>query len=286
MISLITAVVDDVLERYLDTFQEIVIEKTSLVSEVLLPKMDSEVGFRQEWVKDGITFKMFGAAHHLWETKGQAPALICLDHALGLHAGIDEASNDYVFLSDPDVFFYTTIDEFYYTLMQTYDLNLIGLSHFSAVTEAFGFFPNVFNMMFRKEDAPSKDWLSDLLTLNNVAINKELDAKTSVAGKYLMPGKLPKMESYYPNPKGHFETGSVFLIWAKQQNWRWLSFQTTNVHLYTTKFYRSSFGLRDRFKQEKLVYHATNGSTKRHTHQDFLKAYNDRHNDNSNRNLQ
>jgi hypothetical protein len=176
-------------------------------------------------------------------------------------------------LSDPDVFFYTSVDKYYYEMMTKHNLNLIGLSHFASVTEAYGFFPNVFNMMFKKQECPGPNWLIESLTLRNVSINAELNDDTKVPGKYLCPGKLPGMEHYFPNPDGHYETGSVFLIWTKQQNWRWVSFQTIDVYNYTTAFYRSSFGLREKLGKEKLVYHATNGSTKAKSHNQFLENF-------------
>lgn len=273
MISLVTVIVDSILERYFGTFEKTICDETKLITEVILPKVDSEEGYYKEWSARGIKFKMFGARHYLWDTKHQTPNLICLDHAMGLHAGIDASNNDYIMLSDPDVFFYTSVDQYYYNTIKKYNLNLIGLSHFSSVTEAYGFFPNVFNMMFNKQDCPNSDWLKETLTLKNVSYNKELNYDTKVSGKYLMPGKLPGMEQYYPNPNGHYETGSVFLIWAKQQNWRWLSFQTSDVHNYTTAFYRSSFGLRENLGKQKLIYHATNGSTKKETHEKFLNNF-------------
>lgn len=273
MISLVTVVVDSVLERYFETFEKTICDETKIVTEVVLPKADADEDFYKEWTSRNIKFKMFGAKHHLWETKRQSPTLICLDHAMGLHAGIDAANNNYVMLSDPDVFFYTSVDQYYYDAMQKYKLNLVGLSHFSSVTEAYGFFPNVFNMMFKKQECPDQNWLAEELTLKNVSRDEELKSNTKIPGKYLMPGKLPGMQHYFPNPDGHYETGSVFLIWAKQQNWRWLSFQTSDVHNYTTAFYRSSFGLRENLGRNKLIYHATNGSTKKETYQAYLDNF-------------
>ncbi len=288
MISLISVVVDSVLERYFDTFKKAIIQDTRIINEVILPKVDSTLSFDKEWIDRGIKFRMFSARQRLFKVK--SPNLICMDHAFGLHAGINEAANDYVMLSDPDVFFYTNIDEFYYQMMQQYNLNLIGLSHFSAVTEAFGFFPNVFNMMLRKSECPPKTWLEDKFTLRKMSYQEELKDEVPIPGMFLVPGEMDGYQHEFPNPKGHYETGSNLLIWAKQANWRWMSFQTTDCHNYSTQFYRTNFGLRKNLGRQKLVYHATNGSVKTYNYEDFLEALrgreNDRLNNDSNSDLQ
>lgn len=284
MISLVTVVVDSVLERYFDTFKKTVCRDTSLVNEVILPKVDSSGPFEKEWTERNIKFRMFSARQNLFRV--QSPNLICMDHAFGLHAGIKETTNDYVMLSDPDLFFHTKIDEFYYQMMQKHNLNLIGLSHFSAVTEAFGFFPNVFNMIFRKSECPGADWLSDKFTLRKMSYREELKDDTPIPGMFLVPGEIDGYQSEFPNPQGHYETGCNLLLWAKQRNWRWMSFQTTDCHNYTTQFYRTNFGLRQNLNREKLVYHATNGSVKDYNYKDFLEAFNARYDNDSNGDLQ
>lgn len=271
MISLVAVVVDSILERYIDIFQNTICTKTKLINEVILPKVDSNNSYKKEWINRGIKFKMFGAKQNLFAV--ESANLICLDHGLGLHEGISASTNDYIMLSDPDIFFYTSIDEFYLNMMQKYALNLIGLSHFSSVTEAFGFFPNVFNMMFRKSECPSSEWLKDKFTLRQVSYRGELNDDTPIPGKFLVPGQLEGYQFYFPNPSGHYETGSNLLIWAKQNKWKWMSFQTNDCHIYTTNYYRTNFGLRERLEKIKLAYHATNGSTKTCTYQDFLQAY-------------
>ena len=91
-------------------------------------------------------------------------------------------------------------------------------------------------------------------------------------GKYLIPGPLCPEE--FPNPEGAFDVGCNLFLWAKAQNWRWLSFYRdggvfpkTNDEYgfkeliypmnYTTAEYRTNFGLEKDLGKQELLYHRT-----------------------------
>ena len=85
-----------------------------------------------------------------------------------MHECIDKASQPYIFLCDPDIFFYTAVDEFYYNALQSLQLDIIGASHHSATEIAQGYFPWHGNLLVEKEklvglSKEEKDFLRSLL---------------------------------------------------------------------------------------------------------------------------
>jgi hypothetical protein len=66
----------------------------------------------------------------------------------------------------------------------------------------------------------------------------------------------------FPNPKGNFGTGVYLWLWAHQQNWKWLAFQTTDVFSYTTSYNRSNFKIKEKIPKQKLIYHGVSGTIK------------------------
>lgn len=269
MISLITACFDS-LKPFLEILFQSVLERTELIDEVVLPCGDKEEGYLEEWQVGRVKFVKFGSKQHVFNVG--SPATICLDHAFNLHAGIDRAKNDFVLMSDPDIFFYGATDKFYMDLLEKYSLNYIGVSHPAAITQSFTYFPNILNCMGRKSEFPDKEFLKDKLYLDYVFPDECRGQHVSLAGKFLAPSPLPDLASEFPNPTGHYETGCNMVLWAKKQNWRWLSFQTGDCFNYTSQYYRGSVKV-ERLQRVKLIYHATNGSTKPENLRRFQEAY-------------
>lgn len=274
MIS-VCAVTVNSLGNFNELFIENIKTQTELVNEVIFVNNTAEDSDHyREWTEGSIVFKEFGPNLVLREHYHRSPNGICVDHAVGMHKAISKATNDYVFMSDIDVFFYNKLDRFYYDTMQKYDLNYVGLSHFSALQEAFTFFPNVFSAMVRKSDLPTEEFLKDKLVIKDVYFPQTWIDENSdfcFAGQYLMPGKIKGLSQEYPNPDGHYETGAPLYLWAKEENWKWLAFQTSDVHIYTSKFCRGNIKV-PAMPKEQLLYHATNGSEKPEVLEKFLAA--------------
>jgi len=168
-----------------------------------------------------------------------------VEHALALHECIKRASNEHVLLHDPDVFYYVPADDFFYRLMTKYDLNAIGVSHSGSTGRAFTYFPYLSNILLKKSELPNDDWLN-----GRIIDDKRLLRK----GKFLIRTRIPEFESIFPNPNGDFDTGSFLWLWSYQNNWKWLAFQTADARLYTTKYYRGSVKVKEKFGNQKLLY--------------------------------
>lgn len=251
MITLCTVTLDRI-KKYEDILIESVFKNTKLISEVVLADNDRADG-KQEWVQNGIKFKKIGSKIAGFDACGD-------QHALGLHAAMSEATNDLVYWCDPDIFFYSSVDQLYYELKTKYELNVVGCSHHSATELAGTFFPWHGNLLVSKKDLPPTTWMDNNLRLK---------------GKYLLAGAGIEFNEKYPNPKGNFDTASALWLWGHEQNWKWLSFQTLDAHLYTTKYYRGNSKLKDRLPMEKLIYHAVSGSIEVEKWNNFKKAYDD-----------
>lgn len=174
-------------------------------------------------------------------------------HPLAMKAAIERASNDLVLLCDPDIFFYAPVDKIYLGLMEKYDLNYIGAAPHLAIEYSSKFFPNILCMLTRKSCLPDEDFLPQF------------------KGEYLRGDRDDSLAPNFPYPNGLFDTGVYLYLWAEQNKQKWLSFYPSDIHLYTTKMYRTNFKLKDRIPQNKLFYHATGGSRKTHFDK-FLKA--------------
>jgi hypothetical protein len=271
----------DRLKRYLDILYNSIYEHTSLINEIVIVKVDEKPDFKQEWQTNGINFKLIGYQKNIFLPiqsnlydkllENENPAMVCLEHALALHQAIDHATNDLVMLCDPDVFFLSEVDKIYLDLFEKHNLNIIGISHHSAVCRAESFFPTVINSMFRKSSLPGEDYLREFLTSkNSLAINateadKAQQQDVPLPGKILIPSNVTGLVDVWPNPNGYHETGCNLLLWAKEQNWNWLSFQTMDCRLYTTGYCRGNIKT-PKLKKQNLMYHAMN-STRGHPYE-------------------
>lgn len=242
MISICTVILNR-LQPFLDINIESICEKLTYVNEVLICNVEQDSSYDQEKTINGKTFKYFGGKQNLFQVSDAIS--ICAQHAFGLHMAIERATNEFIWLSDPDIFFYNTVDAIFLNLIESYNLNCIGISHQNAINEAFGFFPTITNLIVRKKDLP-----------DNTYLKKELPLNFEVPNKYLFPGRANIEDEFYYNPKGHFETGCNLVPWAIKQNWRWLSFQTLDCSSYSTLPYRNQPRLNIKLPKQKLLYHS------------------------------
>jgi len=231
---------------YFEIFKESIANRTKLVSEVLIARVDREPSFEESWTENGISFTQFGVM------ESRRPQQ-CYEHGLGLHKCIERSKNDYLLFCDIDIFFYTAIDEFYFNLLEEYKLSIVGTSHSACTRYCWTYFPYVGSLMVRKKDLPDDDFLK----------GKILDDIGNVRnGKYLMRVKDKEVipAGKYPNPSGDFDTGAYLWYWAHLNDWKWLSFQTMDVHNYYELYNRGNVKLPKKFEKRKLLYHATSAT--------------------------
>jgi hypothetical protein len=252
MISLCTVTLD-CLEKYFEKiFLDSILRKTKLISEVLLAKVDAEKSFYKEWQVGSIKFIKFGCPNY--QIHG-------IQHAIGLHECIDRAKNDYIFLSDPDLFFYNAADEIYFDLMKEHNLNIIGCSHHHSVEHSATFFPNQISLLVRKNDLPTPKFLENKLKIRGYKSEEnQVNLKTNFPGKYLIPGAIPEYVDLFPNKNGLFETGCNLWIFNKERNWKWLAFQTLDCNTYSTLYHKCNLKI-PRPQKQKLLYHCNHGTT-------------------------
>lgn len=272
MISLCTVVKENH-RNYLKIFCESVIENFKIVNEVLIMNVDQDTTYKESWEEKNIRFEVRGAKmDHFFV--GCATSY-CAQHALALHEAINIAKNEYVLLSDPDIFFYTSIDEFYLSLIKKYNLNIIGMSHSMAINESCTYFPNVLNFMAKKSDLPPNDYMLNLKFDGGkgTVIPKHENLESRIIAKWLFPNTPKEKEHLFPKPDGDWETGCNLFLWSQENNWRWLSFQTTDCFLYTTQYYRANFKITDKIPKIKLLYHTVNSATQPKNYQRFVDEY-------------
>jgi hypothetical protein len=134
----------------------------------------------------------------------------------------------------------------------------------------------VLNCLLRKSEMPDNSFLEKELTLHNSTPElKDSVENISLKGKFLVPTLMPGTEKYFPNPEGHYETGCQLVIWAKEHNWKWLSFQTSDCYNYTSQYYRSNFAIKDKIERRKLLYHVMHGASMSERFEIYLERLND-----------
>jgi hypothetical protein len=259
MITLCSVLLNTI-QSYKDILIESILQKTKLISEVIFANNSIKVGYYKEWIERNIIFKEYGSQEDL-------PAKDCGNqHAFGLHYAIDRTTKEYIYLCDPDIFFYTAAEEFFFDVMKKHNLQAVGASHHSAAQLAGTFFPWHGNIIMKKSDLPDKDFLKDNLL---------------VKGKYLMAGTGSDQAEVFPNPSGNFDTASALWLWAKNKDWKWLSFQTLDSHTYTTQYFRGNVKIYDKFKKQNLFYHAVSGAISKEAWEPFRDTYMELKNDNT-----
>ncbi len=278
MISVVSVYLTAI-EDYVDVLAKSIAERTSLVKEVILANSVAE-DFEETWTVNGIKFTKFGS---LQLSQFGNRYQCSIEHALSLHSCLDRATQDYILFCDPDSFLYTDTDQFYMDMLNNYDLKMVGVSHNSATNHAFTFFPYVYNSLIKRSDLPGEDWMKGKLWKRNgffrpVDERKDLHEVPDepADGKYLLPAPIMEYCDQFPNKNGLYDTGCNMHLWFKENGWKWLSFQTTDCHLYTTQYYRGNFKMKDKLPRRKLCYHSVSGSACRPEDLAKLKeAYND-----------
>jgi hypothetical protein len=250
MISLCSVLLEKI-KHYEEIFIKSILSKTKLISEVIFINTDLSVNTYKEWTARGIKFKRYGNIEAV-------AGMPCGDqHGIGLNVAIEKATNDTVYLCDPDIFFISAVDEFFYDLKTRYDLQAIGCSHHSATELCGTFFPWHGNIMMAKKDLPDNTWLKGNLKVS-----------------WLEAGAGHHKKDLYPNPNGNFDTASAMWLLAHEKNWHWIAFQTHNAHLYTSKYYRGNAKIKEKLKPQELLYHAVSGAIEVEAWEPFLKTYN------------
>lgn len=182
-------------------------------------------------------------------------------HALGLHACIDKVETPYIFFTDPDLFYLSNVDEFYLSILKEFDLDYVGCSHHSALSNGYGYFPYVMSSLVEKSKLPPPDWMKGYLKFRGSIFPEQLkedDDYPLADGKYLLPSPIPDFYQKLPNAKNArlFDTGNSLCLYGVENNWKWLSFQTLDCHLYNTHYYRSNLKIRKKFLQQNLLWHS------------------------------
>lgn len=240
-----------------------------VANEVIIVHIDAEDFYEKTWVENGIEFKQFGYPllevwpNRNWNVLGNG-------HALGIHACVDKAQGEYLLFTDPDLFFYTSVDAFYLDLMEKHKIDYIGISHHAAMTQAFTWFPCLTNCMVKKSALPDKDFLKGYLkVVSALHINNlddvNIDDAELMNGYWALQGPIKGFWDKFPNKDlspsfGLFDVGCNLYLWSLEKNWRWLAFQTTDCHSYNSVYNRSNFGLKEKFKKQNLLYHLISGS--------------------------
>lgn len=271
MITLCT-VAPEGYEEWVETLLASILEVSQHVTKVLIakPVHSEDTSTIEEYEKKNIHFKKFHAPINRGEH----------GHSLGLHACIDRVETEYIFFCDPDVFWYTAVDDLYLKLMDKYGLQYVGCSHHSAVANAYSYFPYVMNSLVKKKDLPDANFLKGKLKFRHGCIMVEQlgdeESYTEFAdGKYLVSSPIPGLWDKFPNvkPDVFFDTAINLCYWGMEQNWRWLAFQTFDAHDYTTKYFRGNFKINDRIPFQKLIYHDVRRTpaAMRETYENFKK---------------
>jgi len=263
MITVCTVTLDAIKANFEVYFQSVT-NRTKLVSEVLVAHVDKTHDYYDECIINNIIVKQFGIKgfnERLWQG---------IEHGLGLHACIDRSTNDWLLFHDPDVFFYEPVDEIFYNLSLQNSLDIVGVSHPCATLLAYSFFPYLSCSLVNKNKLPSSEWLKGkIFSCDEPTIRMD--------GKYLIRmNPIKETLNDFPNPKGDFDTGSYLCLWAKQNNWSWLSFQTMDIHNYYMSYNRGNKIKSLKLPKTKLLYHQTSCTSENINElNNFLRAWED-----------
>jgi hypothetical protein len=277
MITLIT-VVPNIPEYNYDAYAQVMIDsllrRTRQVSRVIIANTQEVED--ASWVKILKTYEVRGV--HFTELF--VPVLsYAQSHALGLHTALNHVRTEYVMFCDPDVFFCTAAEEVYLDAMTRHNLTYVGCSHHAAVSNAYGFVPYLVNSLVRVKDLPPPNYLKGQLRLTGILTmekyyeeidNLAAEPEISADGMWLVPGPIPHLHHVLPNvkPEALYDTGVNLCLYALENNWRWLSYQTIDTRNYTTKYRRGNFKTNDKQVSQKLIYHAVRSGVT-----EFSEAY-------------
>ena len=264
------------MEDYIHVLGRTISKHCRHVKEVIFAKVDAySIGPVRQWRSQGIDFKILD--HPLTtdpDPKNRSFLLMVAGHGSGLHHAIDNATQEYVWLTDPDVFLFSSVDDLYLSLMEKHNLGIIGISHFTPQQQCYLDFPCVTNCLLRKGSLPPPEWLAEELGIySGMKPSDKIRKLAASPGEYLLPGPNSHYGEF-PSPDGMFDVGFNLWFWGKQNNWKWLSFYRdaglfpiNNEQYgfrdlvypmnYTAADYRTNFGLQDDLGQQELLYHRT-----------------------------
>jgi len=256
MISLCTAFIEG-MEEYLPILLESILNRTKLVSEVVVSMNDQPADYYEETVADrGVVIKKIGWPHAHKRTAFDPGN----QHALGLHNAIERSTRDHLLFCDLDVFFYSAAEEVYLRLMEKHNLQACGCSSHAAVQIATTFFPWHGQVLVKRADLPDQDFLKGKIWMTCGDGDSEgKPCKTRFDGKYLQMFAIEGLTEMFPNPEGGFDTASYLWLWAHQQQWRWFAFQTIDCHHYTTRYSRNNCKIIEKLPAQDLIYHRVSG---------------------------
>lgn len=276
MISICTVTYGN-MDDYTHVFVDSIRCRTRHVTEVVIVKVDApQDGLINEWRQGQIHFRVIGynLLNHLQGYKSSAWAYMVCGHTFGLHHALENSTGEYIWFSDPDLFFLNTVDQIYLDLMSKHNLDIVGISHFNAKEQSYGYFPCVINCLVKKADLPDSDWLEDQLWIRSgMQLIENPQPLIPTPGKFLISFPIPEFQDQFPNPHGMFDTGCNLWIWNQQRGGRWLAFYLDQWHTcfrynrgfnkllyplnYNTARYKTNFGLEDALGKEDLLYHRT-----------------------------
>lgn len=247
MLSVVTVTLKR-MKPFLDIFLESLFHHCKAVKEVIVVHVEEKPSF---YKVEGIV-KHVGGDQPYWAV--DCPTAYCAQHAHGLHVGFEKTTQEYVMISDPDIFFYMPVDEYYLSLIHKHNINIIGISRPTATCHSIQFFPSIMNFVMRKRDFPSDIFATEVSSLSRM-LNTKVPAIPSYFHPIARELLLEETRNKFALPDGHYETGCRMYLWAKENNMRWLAFQTLDCNVYQTCFYRNNFGLKEKFPRQKLLYH-------------------------------
>lgn len=230
--SVLLSGMDDYVRVFLDTLNR----NCQLVDEVIFTQIDSSESStftygRMKVRKVGIDL------HSSLPSLDQNFCFTVCGHAFGLHAGIDLAKNDLIWLCDPDVFLLAPVDAIFADLMAKHDLRIVGVSHFNIPQQSYNSFPCITSCMVRKSQLPGKEWMAGRLHVQSgMRVAENGHNMVPVDGHFLIPG--PVRQDEFPNPGGIFDAGCDLWLWNKDTDGRWVSFWL-DVNM---KSFRRNFG--------------------------------------------
>lgn len=240
MITLITTTIPEV-EKYFDYFKKSLIKHFKLVKEIIICKANMPSSYFNQWEESNIKFIEIGSLYSEYRKSNKLD--ISHDHIMALQQAIDYSNNEFLFMSDVDIFFNSSVDSIYYDLMNQHELDLIGITRSNPNWYVHGFFPTVINMLVRKSKLPTEEFAQQFGVKNWLWF--ELNWRSNPPNNF---------EKLFTKPNGHYDTGCLLYPWAMQNNLRWLSFQTADLHNYSTKYFASKPKIKN-LPNSKLLYH-------------------------------
>jgi hypothetical protein len=117
--------------------------------------------------------------------------------------------------------------------------------------------PNVIFTLLRKSKFEDYDYLRDEVKPNNPYYGLTEEKIRGIKFLNFSSECFESKKNFYPNSHAatyHYETGSNLAAYINEKKLNWLSFQTTDIHNYTSRFWRSNLkGLK--IDRRPIIYH-------------------------------